>query len=76
MNIFRRSKITDFLNCIVKPFHATSLFLYPLKNKKTSAFLFFSGGIERNRGMKWGYDGTNGPRYSRMDQVKFVGDSF
>ena len=32
--------------CLFNPFHATGFFLYPLK---TSGFLMFSGGKERNQ---------------------------
>ena len=33
-------------------FHATVLFLLPLKHQKTSGFLMFSGGIERDQWLK------------------------
>ena len=35
----------DFICNFINPFHAPGLFLYP----KTSGFLMFSGGIERDR---------------------------
>ena len=34
---------------IFNPFHATDLFLYPLKNQKTTGLLIFSGDMERNQ---------------------------
>ena len=35
------------MNVQLEPFHATGLFLYPLK--KSDGFQMFSGGIERDR---------------------------
>ena len=35
-----------------KLFYITDLFLYPLKHQKTRDFQMFSGGIERDRGIK------------------------
>ena len=37
----------------VNPFHATDLFLHPLKTSENQRFSVFSGGIEKERGMKW-----------------------
>ena len=34
-------------------FHATNLFLYPLKHQKISVFLMSSGRIERERSVAW-----------------------
>ena len=34
---------------LINPFHASGLFLYPLKTSETSAFLMFSGGTERDQ---------------------------
>ena len=36
----------------INPFHATGLFLHPLKTENFG-FLMFSGGIERDHVMKW-----------------------
>ena len=33
----------------MNPFHATGLFLNPLKNQKASSFLTFSGDVERDQ---------------------------
>ena len=33
----------------LNPFHATSLFLYPLETSENYMFLMFSGGIERDQ---------------------------
>ena len=44
-----------FSKTAFKPFHATGLFLYPLKHQKTSCFLMFSGGIERNQWHELGW---------------------
>ena len=34
---------------VINPFHATGLFLYPLKYHKTSSFMMFSGGKKRDQ---------------------------
>ena len=49
--LFERVLIYNFK---INPFHAPDLFLYLLKSpdQKTKGFLMFSGGTERDHGMK------------------------
>ena len=42
------------LNNEINPFHATGLFFTPLKHRKTSGFLIFSGNTERDPWRKMG----------------------
>ena len=49
-DLYRRKAL---YSSALKPFHATGLFIYPLKQQKIKGFLMFSGGIKKDRGMKW-----------------------
>ena len=47
--------VNFFKTFIINPFHATGLFLYPLKTSENVKFLMFSGGIERDQWHKMDY---------------------
>ena len=51
-----KSKKLDWIiinNKFINSFHVFGVFLYPQKTSETRGFLIFSGGIERDSGMKW-----------------------